>query len=190
MKKEIIEDIVVLVLNLIVLIGITTVNVFYENIQVGNIYVTYTSIIAALALIVLLILRNNSKLTLALNIARIDTARLITILTFNFYYISLTLAFAVVNHISFMIALIIISCEVVIMILSFLISINNISYTNSKLLLRFKDVFFFLMVIDLIFNNVPFSAYSIPMDQLLISVYVTFISYFIYVLFKVLKPEL
>ena len=83
MKKEIIEDIVVLVLNLIVLAGITTVNVFYENIQVGNIYITYTSIVAALALIALLVLRNNSKLTLSLNIARIDLARLITILTFS-----------------------------------------------------------------------------------------------------------
>ena len=190
MRKEIIEDIVVLLLNLVVLLGITTVNIFYANIQVGNIYVTYTSIIAGLALIVLLILRNNSKLSLSLNIARIDMIRLITILTFNFYYISLTLAFAVVNHISFMIALFIVSCEMIIMILSFVISIKNISYSNSKLLLRFKDVFFFLMVIDLIFNNVPFSAYSIPMDQVLISIYVTFISYFVYVLFNVLKPEL
>ncbi|MGL5020618.1 MAG: hypothetical protein ACRC5R_01130, partial [Mycoplasmatales bacterium] len=168
----------------------TTTNLFYEKIEIGNLYITYTSIIGAVLLIVLLILKNNNKASLVLNITRIDKERLITILVFNFYYISMIIAFLASNQISFFVSLFLISCELLVIILSLLISFKNISYSIDKLLLKIRDILFFVLVLDLILNNVPFGAYSIPLDQLLIASYSGLIGFIVYKLFIALKPEL
>ena len=61
MKKEIRSDILLLVLNLVAIFFIVNTGIFSVQIPVGNFYIYLSSLVAAILIVVLVMLKNNYK---------------------------------------------------------------------------------------------------------------------------------
>lgn len=190
MYKEYIKDLLVLVITMLIMILVISTSLFPGIISVGSYYISHSSILAAILFLVLMILKSNEKIALVQDVQRIDTQRLITLLVYKFTYLALIFTFIHTNQISFFIGLLIIFIEFVMSSLNMIIAVKKIQYTGSKFILSIRDYIFNILILVLILNNMPFELYSIPIDLIAISLYVTILLYITYSLIEIVRSEL
>lgn len=190
MNKIYIKDLLVLIMTITIMILVVSTNLFTGVLNIGNYYLTYASILAAILYLILISFKNNEKLVLVLDVQRMDVQRLVTLLVYKFMYLSLIFTFIHTNQISFFIGLLIVFVEFFISTLNMIISVKNIQFTGSRFVLSMRDLVFNAMIIVLILNNLPFKLYSIPMDLILIALYTTILLYISYSLIQIIKDEL
>lgn len=189
MRKELINTLFILALNIITILFLAYENVFSNTIAVGSAYITYNTILAIIFFIVLVVVKSNLRVALITNISRLSFERTITLFVFVFFYISFISVFIFTQQLTFIIGVALITFEIIFILSMLLISANSLPVSLNNKYVKLKEILFVVLVMDLILKNQPFELFSVPMDTILISAYTTLSAYIIYKLILILKEH-
>lgn len=189
MKKELINTLFILTLNVITILLLAYENVFSNTIAVGNAYITYNTILAIMLFIVLVVVKSNLKVALITNISRLSFERTMTLFVFVFFYISFLTVFIFTQQLTFIIGVALITFEIIFILTMLLVSANSLPISLSNQYMKLKEILFVVLVMDLILKNQPFELFSVPMDIILIAAYTTLSVYIVYKIIKLLKEH-
>lgn len=184
------KDFLIFICNVLILILINSSTIILDTLKIGGTYVEVTSIVAVILFIIILCLKGNERLSLLLDVKRIDMSRLFSLLVYNFLKISLILSFIFMNQISLTMGIILIYFEFILILIHMIISAKNISFVDGKNILKIREYLFNILIIDLILSNMPAELYSIPLDSIIIATFAGITIYSIYLLTEMLRPEL
>lgn len=184
------KDFLIFICNVLILILINSSTIILDTLKIGGTYVEVTSIVAVILFIIILCLKGNERLSLLLDVKRIDMSRLFSLLVYNFFKISLILSFIFMNQISLTMGIILIYFEFILILIHMIISAKNISFVDGKNILKIREYLFNILIIDLILSNMPAELYSIPLDSIIIATFAGITIYSIYLLTEMLRPEL
>lgn len=184
------KDFLIFICNVLILILINSSTIILDTLKIGGTYVEVTSIVAVILFIIILCLKGNERLSLLLDVKRIDMSRLFSLLVYNFLKISLILSFIFMNQISLTMGIILIYFEFILILIHMIISAKNISFVDGKNILKIREYLFNILIIDLILSNMPAELYSIPLDSIIIATFAGITIYSIYLLTEMLRHEL
>lgn len=188
MNRNIVRSIAAFFITIIVLVLILNQSVFSEVITIKNYYIQLTAIIASVIFIILNIVKPNTLIMYSFN--RIDSKRLMMLANYYFYILSFILIFTFSHQIHFVIALIIVMTEFIFIVLNLVLRIQNVEINVNREILRIKDLVFFLLILVLILQNMPFEIYSLPIDSIMIALYTTMNIYICYLFANILHKDL
>lgn len=190
MNKFYIKDFLVFIITITIMVLVNSSSFFPGVVDIGNYYVSYASIVAAILFIILIVFKTNERIILVQDTQRITFDRLITLFVYKFMYIGLIYTFISTNQIGFISGLVLIFMEFAISIMDLIITNKNVTFSGTKFVFSARDLIFNVLVLVLILNNMPFQLYAIPADLILISLYLTILVYITYSLVTIVRSEI